>query len=57
MKKEIIKKYIKYFGKTALIPRFQITKALVEMKEYGTYEKSCNYCLRSIVDHVWERQS
>lgn len=57
MKKEIIKKYIKYFGKTALIPRFQIMKALVEMKEYGTYEKSRNYCLRSIVDHVWERQS
>ena len=57
MKKEIIKKYIKYFGMNLAIFRFEIMKSLVEMKENGTYEKSSNYKLRSMVDHVSEGQS
>ena len=57
MKKEIIKKYIKYFGMNAPVPCFKIMKSLVEMKENGTYEKSRNYHLRSMVVHVWEGQS
>lgn len=57
MKKEIIKKYIKYFGMKAPVPRYKIMKSLVEMKENGTYEKSRNYHLRSMVAYVWEGQS
>ena len=57
MKKEIIKKYIKYFGMSEPVPRFKIMKSLVEMKENGTYEKSRNYYLRSMVGLVWEGKS
>ena len=57
MKKEIIRKYIKYFGINAPVPRFEIMKSLVEMKEYGTYEKSRNYYLKSMVGIVWNGQS
>ena len=57
MKKEIIRKYIKYFGINAPVPRFEIMKSLVEMKENGTYEKSRNYHLRSMVGIVWDGQS
>jgi len=57
MKKEIIKKYIKYFGMNAPVPCFKIMKLLVEMKENGTYQKSRNYHLRSMVAHVWDGQS
>ena len=56
MKKEIIKKYIKYFGMNAPVPRFKIMKSVVEMKENGTYDKSRNYHLRSMVAHVLEGQ-
>ena len=57
MKKEIIRKYVKYFGINAPVPRFEIMKSLVEMKEYGTYEKSRNYYLKSMVGIVWNGQS
>jgi len=46
MKKEIIKKYIKHFGTIPPVPRFQIMKSLVKMKENGTYDKSRKHFFR-----------
>ena len=57
MKKEVISKYIKYFGMDAPVPPFETMKSLVEMKENGTYEKSRNYHLRSMVGIVWDGKS
>ena len=57
MKKEIIRKYVKYFGMNTRVLRFEIMKSLVEMKEKGIYEKSLNYHLRSMVGIVWDGQS
>ena len=57
MKKEIIKKYIKYFGMSAPVPCFLIMKSLIEMKENETYEKSRNFYLRSMVSYVQDGHS
>ena len=57
MKKEIIRKYVKYLGMNTRVLRFEIMKSLVELKEKGIYEKSLNYHLKSMAGIVWYGQS